>query len=73
MGDTGPDHHPAVKYRINGGSWTAWKPYYPGQGNWVDLNLDIAETSYIDFTMANFEESAVVSPGPTVQRPAGDS
>ncbi|MET8910369.1 hypothetical protein [Micromonospora sp. NPDC004551] len=59
--DTGNNHHPVVNYAINGGSWSGNKHYYPGYGNCVDIDLDIAESGYITFTVANYEGSTFVS------------
>ncbi|WP_433538975.1 hypothetical protein ACQPZK_15570 [Micromonospora sp. CA-249363] len=70
--DTGLNHHPVVNYAINGGSYSGNRHYYPGNGNCVDIDLDIAETGYITFTIANYEGSTFVSGSRLYEVPAGD-
>lgn len=66
--DTAADgHHPAVRYRINGGSWTI-KHADLSNGNCIDYNLDIAETGYIEFEPRNYEGSTIISYGPISPR-----
>ncbi|MFI6231888.1 hypothetical protein ACIBCR_31790 [Micromonospora echinospora] len=63
--DTRADgHHPGVAYRVNGGSWV-YRDYDLGSGNCRDIDLDIAESGYIDLVPRNYEGSTVVSDGPT--------
>lgn len=61
--DASDGHHPAVRYRINGGSWTL-RHADIGAGNCIDINLSIAESGYIDFEPRNYEKNTIVSYGP---------
>ncbi|OZV76640.1 hypothetical protein CA850_26575 [Micromonospora echinospora] len=63
--DTRADgHHPGVAYRVNGGSWV-YRDYDLGNGNCRDIDLDIAESGYIELVPRNYEGSTMVSDGPT--------
>ena len=63
--DTAADgRRPGATYRINGGAWTT-RHYDLRHGNCHDLDLDIAESGYIEFIPRNYAGSTLVSSGST--------